>query len=310
MLDHVTGRRFEWGTGRGAGSHELASFNILDTSSTKAEWDEVVREIPRMWEQVDYTHHGEHFTVPTPHNILPKPYGPGHPPIWVACGNPPTFQKAGELGIGAVAFNFEPIYDLKGRIEAYKEGIANCTEPVGQFVNDNLMMTNAVLCFEDRDKARRIALERVTGYLVTMVNLYHDTMPKSPDAITWPDSPGRLADRVGDGDPDEMLDQLIADGAMMVGNPEEVSEQLEAYKTVGCDQLVFGFPQDLHRDEILELLELFGDQVIPEHDPDPTHSTDRYRATARPKHQRFSRPLPDVAWPTLLPATAMGQEPE
>ena len=25
MLDHVTGRRFEWGTGRGAGSHELAS---------------------------------------------------------------------------------------------------------------------------------------------------------------------------------------------------------------------------------------------------------------------------------------------
>ena len=55
MLDHVTGRRYEWGTGRGAGSHELAAFNILDTNSTKAEWDEVVREIPRMWEQVDYS---------------------------------------------------------------------------------------------------------------------------------------------------------------------------------------------------------------------------------------------------------------
>ena len=25
MLDHVTGRRYEWGTGRGAGSHEMAS---------------------------------------------------------------------------------------------------------------------------------------------------------------------------------------------------------------------------------------------------------------------------------------------
>ncbi|MGA2474871.1 MAG: LLM class flavin-dependent oxidoreductase, partial [Acidimicrobiales bacterium] len=43
MLDHVTGRRYEWGTGRGAGSHEMASFNILDVNSTKAEWDEVVR---------------------------------------------------------------------------------------------------------------------------------------------------------------------------------------------------------------------------------------------------------------------------
>ena len=30
------------------------SFNILDKDSTKAEWDEVVHEIPRMWEQVDY----------------------------------------------------------------------------------------------------------------------------------------------------------------------------------------------------------------------------------------------------------------
>ena len=107
-----------------------------------------------MWEQVDYSFHGEHFTVPTPHNILPKPYGKGHPPIWVACGNPPTFARAGELGIGAIAFNFEPIYNLRGRIEAYKEAIADCTEPLGQFMNDNVMMTNAVICLEDRAKAR------------------------------------------------------------------------------------------------------------------------------------------------------------
>ncbi|MCU1484981.1 MAG: class flavin-dependent oxidoreductase, partial [Actinomycetia bacterium] len=149
MLDHICGNRFEWGTGRGAGSHEMATFNIMDTGSTKADWDEVVREIPKMWEQVDYTHEGL-FTVPTPHNVLPKPYGKGHPPIWVAAGNPPTFQKAGEAGIGAIAFNFEPIFNLRGRIDAYKEGIANCTDPIGQFKNDNVMITNSVICFEDR----------------------------------------------------------------------------------------------------------------------------------------------------------------
>jgi hypothetical protein len=109
---------------------------------------------------------------------------------------------------------------------------------------------------------------------------------------------------VGDGDPEEFLDQLIAAGIMLVGNPEEVSEQLESYKSVGCDQLVFGMPQDLHPDEILELLEVFGDQVIPEHDHDRTHSTDRYRATAEPKYQPFNLPLPDVKWPTVLPVTA------
>jgi alkanesulfonate monooxygenase SsuD/methylene tetrahydromethanopterin reductase-like flavin-dependent oxidoreductase (luciferase family) len=165
------------------------------------------------------------------------------------------------------------------------------------------MMTNAVICFEDRDKARKIALERVSGYLVTMVNLYHDTMPKSTDAITWPQAPIVLKDIAGN-DPDAFLDALIEGGYMLVGNPEEVSEQLTAYSSVGCDQLVFGMPQDLHKDEILELLETFGDQVIRQHDPDPVHSTEKYRATAKPKYGPFSEALPDVEWPTVLPVTA------
>jgi len=159
MLDHVTGNRYEWGTGRGAGSHELATFNVLDKNSTKSEWEEAVHEIPRMWEQIDYSFEGKHFTVPTPHNVLPKPNGPGHPPIWVACGNPPTFARAGELGIGAIAFNFEPIFNLRGRIDSYKQAVADCTEPLGQFLNDNVMMTNAVICLTDRKRARELALD-------------------------------------------------------------------------------------------------------------------------------------------------------
>jgi len=161
MLDHVTDRRFEFGTGRGAGSHELRMFNVLDPNETKAMWDEVIREIPRMWEQKDYDFHGEYFTVPTPHNILPKPYGPGHPPLWVACGNPPTFAKAGSLGIGAIAFNFEPIYNLKGRVAAYKEAIVDPVEQIGQFRNDNVMMTNAVICLNNEKQQGRSPKPRV-----------------------------------------------------------------------------------------------------------------------------------------------------
>ena len=304
MLDHITNRRFEWGTGRGAGSHEMKTFNIMDTNSTKADWEEVVREIPRMWEQVDYTHEGL-FTVPTPHNILPKPYGNGHPPIWVAAGNPPTFQKAGEAGIGAIAFNFEPIYNLRGRIEAYKEGISNCTEPIGQFKNDNVMITNSVICFEDRKRAREMVFRKGRGYLVSMVNLYHDTMPKSMDAITWPSTPISLRD-IAAGDTDALLDGLIEAGFMLLGTPEDVCEQIARWGDVGMDQLVFGLPiEGMYHDEILATLELFGDKVIPEFDKDRTHSTDYYRAQAKPKFGTVAMPLPDVEWPTVIPVSAL-----
>ncbi len=289
MLDHVTGNRFEWGTGRGAGSHEMRSFNIMDKDSTKAEWAEVVREIPRMWEQRDYSYLGESFTVPTPHNVLPKPYGPGHPPIWVACGNPGTFTTAGQMGIGAIAFNFEPVFSLKGRIDAYKEGVAACTEPIGQFVNDNVMITNSVVCLSDRARAREIALRACRGYLYSLVCLYHDTMPKPDYAPTWPESISGVADEA-------MLDGLIEGGWLLCGTPDEVAEQLARYVDVGCDQLVFGLPSDsVAHEEVLEMLEVFGTKVIPEFDRDPVHSTSRARATAVPRYPAYGEPVPDIA---------------
>jgi alkanesulfonate monooxygenase SsuD/methylene tetrahydromethanopterin reductase-like flavin-dependent oxidoreductase (luciferase family) len=299
MLDHITGQRYEWGTGRGAGSHEVAAFNILDKNSTKSEWEEVVREIPRMWEQEDYEFHGEHFTVPYPHNVLPKPYGKGHPPIWVACGNPGTFARAGELGIGAIAFNFEPVYSLKGRIDAYKEAIVDCTEPIGQFKNDNVMMTNGVVCMADRAHARDIVKRAGRGYLYTMVCMYHDTIPKPDYAPVWPTPPFPPPAT------DEQIDELIKAGWLLCGTPDEVCEQVERYQTVGCDQVVFGMPNDsVQHDEVLEIIEMFGTKVIPEFDPDPVHSTTRYRETARPKFMRFNRAVPEIDIP-VLPTNAL-----
>jgi alkanesulfonate monooxygenase SsuD/methylene tetrahydromethanopterin reductase-like flavin-dependent oxidoreductase (luciferase family) len=300
MLDHLSDNRYEFGTGRGAGSHEVATFGIMDTNETKSMWDEVIREIPRMWDQRDYEFTGEHFRVPYPHNILPKPYGKGHPPLWVACGNPPTFAKAGSLGIGAIAFNFEPIHNLKGRVDAYKEAIQSPTEQIGHYKNDNVMMTNAVVCLNDRKRAREIAMTAGRGYLVTMVNLYHDTMPKSPDAITWPNPPVRPEWS------EELLDHLIEGGYMLCGTPDEVCEQVVRYQSVGCDQVVFGLPgEGIEHEEILEMLEVFGDKVIPEFDTDPVHSTTRYRQNAQRRFPELSHPIPADLKVELIPNTAL-----
>ena len=295
MMDHLSEGRFEFGTGRGAGSHEVRTFNGTELTETKAMWDEVIREIPRMWEQKDYEHHGEAFSVPTPHNILPKPYGEGHPPMWVACGNPATYAKAGAMGLGAIAFNFEPIHNLKGRVDAYLEAAENVTDPVGQFQNHNVMMTNAVICLEDREEARAMAKRNLRGYRVTMVNLYHDSMPQSPDAIVWPNA------RAHAELDDATLDWAIAEGYMLCGNPEEVCEQLQAYQDVGCTQVTFGTPDEgFAHEQVLEMIEVFGQQVIPEFDTDPEHSTTKYRRQAQRRFPTFNNsvdPIVDQATP-------------
>lgn len=299
MLDHVTGGRYEWGTGRGAGEHEMQTFD-LSTSETKEMWDEAAPEIIRMWEQKDYTFEGKFFRVEKPHNVLPKPYGPGHPPLWVGCGNPKTFSKAGELGIGAIAFNFEPVHNLKGRIDAYKEGIAGCTEPLGEFMNDNVMMTNAVVCLSDGQRAREIAMSAGRGYLNSMVNLYHSTIPPQPGAVKWPGTPRGIQN-------EEELDWAIEAGYLLCGTPEQVLEQIGAYQSVGCDQLVFGIPNEgFEHEEVLEMIELFGSKVIPEYDTEPEHRTTVMRRSATPKHPAFGHPFPeDFEVPEVIPTNAL-----
>ena len=100
-------------------------------------------------------------------------------------------------------------------------------------------MKNQEICCETREEARKIALRNGRGYLVTMVNMYHDTMPKSQDAITWPNAPLSLKDLSG-GDDDALLDAIIDGGNMLCGTPDEVAEQIARWGGVGMDQLVFG----------------------------------------------------------------------
>jgi alkanesulfonate monooxygenase SsuD/methylene tetrahydromethanopterin reductase-like flavin-dependent oxidoreductase (luciferase family) len=291
MLDHLTNRRFEFGTGRGAGSHEVGTFNIHDPSSTKADFDDTIREFVRMWERKDYTYQGTRWSMDVPHNILPKPYAPGHPPIWVACGNAPTFDKAGEMGIGVLAFTYDVPEKMTERAERYKQAVADCKDPVGQFKNDNIMMTGVVYCAESREKAREQAMAYGARYVITLVSLYHDSFFMD-FSKRWPHPPERLNE--------EQLDQAIELGFLLCGSPEEVCEQLEKRnRTRGyLDQLVFTSALEISVEERLAMIELVGQHVIPEFDKDPVISTDRARAEAKPKFGEYAKepPLLDTIW--------------
>ena len=59
--------------------------------------DEVLPQFKRMWAENEYRFDGEFFSMP-PRNVLPKPLQDPHPPMWMAAGNPGTFEKAARHG--------------------------------------------------------------------------------------------------------------------------------------------------------------------------------------------------------------------
>jgi alkanesulfonate monooxygenase SsuD/methylene tetrahydromethanopterin reductase-like flavin-dependent oxidoreductase (luciferase family) len=270
MLDLLSDGRFEFGTGRGAGSWEVGTF-FLDKDETREPWEEVISQFTKMWDQPEYSFEGTYFRVP-PRNILPKPYGgPGtHPPMWVAAGSPSTYEKAARKGLGVLGFNISAIHEMKQHVDAYKSAVRTA-EPVGNFVNDNVMITNGLVCLADDARARHVGTTMGMSYIQSLMLLYHDTFPVSDEMAQyrWPNE-----------FPEPTLDDIqarIDDGFFLCGDPARVRDQVAAYQAVGCDQVCFGMPLDMPHEAALETIRLFGEHVIPEFDTDPVHRSTRMR---------------------------------
>jgi len=271
MLDHLSGGRFDFGTGRGSSTTEQAGFGITDPDLTKEMFDEVMPEFRKMWSQDSYSFDGRFFSMPE-RNVLPKPYVKPHPPMWVAAGNPDTFEKAARLGLGVICFTGGNPEKMKPLVELYKETIKDA-DPVGDFVNDNVAIATSFMCLEDGDAARDWMTRSRNGRQQSLVFKYLDTFPKPPGIPEWPTEI-----------PDPTLEQLAIGrekGASIVGTPDECAEVLQKWEAIGVDQLIMGptgsaWPYEL----VEESVELLGNKVIPQFDKDPEARAARFRREA------------------------------
>jgi alkanesulfonate monooxygenase SsuD/methylene tetrahydromethanopterin reductase-like flavin-dependent oxidoreductase (luciferase family) len=151
-------------------------------------------------------------------------------------------------------------------LDAYKKTVVNA-EPVGAFVNDNLMVTATAFVAEDGGVAFQNALDSEMTYLQSNVFRYHDTFPHPEGVPYWPEL-------IPPNTPEALQYQI--EGGLIVGDPDEAVAQCRRWESAGADQLVFGvsmatFEQDL------ETIRLVGEHVIPKIDTDPIHRTTRFR---------------------------------
>jgi alkanesulfonate monooxygenase SsuD/methylene tetrahydromethanopterin reductase-like flavin-dependent oxidoreductase (luciferase family) len=274
MLDHLSDGRFEFGTGRGAGSHEILGFlhhqGITDTSATKGIWEDVIGEFAKMWLEETYPgYEGRYWSIP-PRKVLPKPWHKPHPAMWYAAGNTSSYDMAARKGLGVLGFSVASVADLAPVLKAYKDAIPSA-EPVGAYVNDNIMVTTAAYVAEDTEAAVRSMLASRPMYLVSNVYRYHDTFPHPADVPQWPElipDPG-----------EDLVRAAVGQPGTVIGDPDQALKGCQDWEAAGADQLVFGMGPASQADS-LETIRLLGEHVIPKLDTDPVHRTTRFREAA------------------------------
>jgi alkanesulfonate monooxygenase SsuD/methylene tetrahydromethanopterin reductase-like flavin-dependent oxidoreductase (luciferase family) len=272
MLDQLSRGRFEFGTGRGSSSAEVYGFGIDNMDITREMYDETLPEIVKMWGPDPYgPFDGRFFTMPQ-RQVLPKPYSKPHPPIWVAAGSPSTFEKAARLGLGVLCFSMSTPSSLAPLIELYKKTIEKA-EPVGGFVNNNVMVTTDMLVHEDGNKARELFAGNRGNYHTALLYRYLDSFSIADGQPKWPNVPPAVTA--------EQLAYAVNHKMIAVGTPDEAVDCLKVYEDIGADQVAFGtFSTDCSLETATASFELFGREVLPVFDKDPVHSTTRMRMAA------------------------------
>ena len=204
--------------------------------------------------------------------MLPRPWTRPHPPLWLACGSPSTFEKAGRLGMGALCFTMGEPEDLAPLIETYQNAIARVRRADGRVrQRERRLREHAAVPRGPRARASSCSATCDASHYQSLVVRWLDSIPL-PVEIDRADvhaCPSR---------PTTSCAASVDEGRRSLGAPEDVARSVERWQGAGADQLIFGMLDNTLPLEVAqESIEIFGRDVIPAFDSDPVHSTTRQR---------------------------------
>jgi alkanesulfonate monooxygenase SsuD/methylene tetrahydromethanopterin reductase-like flavin-dependent oxidoreductase (luciferase family) len=286
MVDHMSGGRVEFGTGRSAPYEQIGMG--IDPRETRARWEESLRMIPRIWEDGLFSAEGKFWSIP-PRDVRPKPFQQPHPRIWVAALQPSTYELAAELGIGVMALSVASPSYLVPHIAKYKERVRHA-KPVGKFINDQWLSSTMGLCDWDNTAARELAAKSLRTffgpdrpYLKDQTHLYEQLVEswggvpehlranfsrylktegtEGAPAVDLSGGSGQIASALWN---QIDADTLVERGVLVAGDPESCLRSIAIHEAAGVDEVqCLMATETVPHAKVMSSIEMFGKHVIP-----------------------------------------------
>jgi luciferase family oxidoreductase group 1 len=252
-LDLISDGRVELGLGEAGSTTELHPFGVRFRDKREI-FDEAVRCLmPMFGSTKGHEFKGKHFDFPL-RAVVPQPRQKPHPPLWVACSQYETIVRAGQIGMGALGFQFVSPKAADVWVQAYYHAITQQLEPLAPYrINPNIAMVSALMCAETEAEARK----RSEGWDFFRFALvyYNKKGPFAPGSINFWEEYER--------EKETTKDAYLADG--LIGTPAQLVEQIDAFDRAHVDQVILLTQAGRNRhDDICASLELFAREVMPE----------------------------------------------
>jgi alkanesulfonate monooxygenase SsuD/methylene tetrahydromethanopterin reductase-like flavin-dependent oxidoreductase (luciferase family) len=270
VLDLISDGRVDFGTGRSSTRAELEGFDV-DPNQTREMWREALGHIVSAWTEDEYQADGKYWHMGAPRRVLPKPLQQPHPPIFGATSSPGGHFEMGQRGIGLCSFTVGlPPEELSKNIGLYRDGLKECVQPAGKFVNDTAATFTMVLCAPTNEEATEVARESFEWYpqygagLIASVAEWQEELGVT-DLGTYQYTGDTLKHKR-----DGLIGQLTIDylrdsGSAVMGDPDACIAAAKRYEAVGCDLLLcLVNPLKIPHEKVMQTIELMGKYVLPE----------------------------------------------
>jgi alkanesulfonate monooxygenase SsuD/methylene tetrahydromethanopterin reductase-like flavin-dependent oxidoreductase (luciferase family) len=261
VLDIMSNGRMDLGTGRSTTAQELDGFDV-DYDRTRQEVREALEIIVKAWTEEMLEYHGTLMHIP-PRRVVPKPIQQPHPPMWMACVAPDSYQIAGDRGLGVLGFslNWEQV---QNSLESYRAACATRSDQIPKVANE--AFANFIICHVAENKEEEaIGLDGARWFMHHLAQLFEPLMAKNQLY-----SYEYLRDLMAmDLDPKDASDaQLKAHHMVVVGNPDEVMRKLETFQQAGLSQVIcFKQAGRIPHANIMRSIQRMGTYVLPYFNP-------------------------------------------
>jgi alkanesulfonate monooxygenase SsuD/methylene tetrahydromethanopterin reductase-like flavin-dependent oxidoreductase (luciferase family) len=240
-LDALSGGHAMLTIAQGWRAEEFAAFG-LDPRDRVGRLTEGLALLTQLWTQDEVTFEGRHFRVlgAKPRN---RPVQQPHPPLWLGASSAAAVRRAARLGYPWFTSAHTPFTDLVGLAAAYRAALA----ARGQDIPARAVLWRHLHVAADRDAALREATPFLASYYKQFAQwgLFRDVVRSGPAEVT--------------------VDELLADGRVIIGSPDDALHALMRYReATGLPNAVFrvgwtGMPPAA----VERSLQLLAERVVP-----------------------------------------------
>jgi len=280
MLDIVSNGRVNLGAGRGGTHQEMALCNV-DPATTYEQVEEALKIISNIWRKDSFQWEGKLLTIKAPegfppHEVVPRPVQMPHPPLFMACTNPDTVQRAAEYGVGALIFGFGGLESIRAQHALYDRTRATRTGErfVSTEVNDYLSALCPTIVLEDGQKAKEIGARGQRFFAESIGHWARPGMPlpnentEGEDNIAYMNQAKAHILEQAKQDPALAAQATLAVASFNIdhayGTAADAIAYVEELEDIGVDEVMCLIQMGTVPQEVcMETIRIWGEQVIP-----------------------------------------------